>query len=370
MNWKHCNLWALSVIAVLSCPIDSRGISLQNRKGIVLQVVAVADSRFTNWTTISQVFQRANELTSTQTNIHIQVLVNYLQEIAHPGLVQGMKEFITDGLYGYWNIPFDLAFIFTSNASTSIGGIPTVPPTACRSDSIVLVNLLEHNPWMDNEPKRFSTEVLAKFVAGSIYQTVFSFDPSSMVTDCKRCSPEHQACLSSNYFLNKDLNDTVCQHIPYELGFCLNKHTLNRGNGTFSSLTIHRNGVKEDGEHCDCFFRQTRCKQTCDKHGKNISNLMTSTTASTTVTTSSVGTTSASTATEAVIEEKTAVTEPNPTALKIIFILVMSASLMSIVVVYVMYVVTSFIFMSRKAVTKPTLDFDTINTVDSSVFVP
>ena len=342
MLWKQRLLHFLVLIAVLCCPIDSKGVSLHSRRGFVLQAVVVADSKLISLTSVNEVFQRANDLTSFETNIHIQVPVNHILDKSNSSSVQAMKNImknILDAFHLYWRNSYDLVFLLTDNPSLSLPNSPRVPQTACQPDSVVFINL------MDKSNSIFSTEVVAKFVAGSIYRTVFSFNSSSMITDCKKCYPKRQACLSSNYFLNTVLNDTVCQHVREELGICLSQSSLMTGNGTFSSLTIHRNGVKEDGEDCDCFFRQTRCQETCDKFGKKI-------------------TVSASVTTE--VDDQNS--QPNITPSKtviIITIIVVSASLITVIIVYVVVVIVRRIMAKGSTILK----FQTIKTVNSSVFV-
>lgn len=224
------------------------------KNALLIQVfVAAQNSIYYGKGKMTEIMERANRISSQETNIHIQVIGYWVFQIQpltkEPWLYYSNK---ISEFYGSKGI-YDMAFLFMRESEAVIAS-----HLICNKNAIHAIS----TRFLTHPDKYEDYEDLSKFVVGSIYVNAMM----EKGQDCSNCTTKQQFCLNSTYLHNKPEDDNRCKEVKD--WDCLNDFRFGWKQEEVWPLTIHGNGVVEKGEECDCWYHTPACSQTCDENGK------------------------------------------------------------------------------------------------------
>ena len=244
---------------------------------------------------IRQIFEGASRITSSQLNIHLQILDYKRIELYYwyfpdPITLLEVMQSKAEEMYDKW-VHFDHFILLHTNNFTSGTLTPYQPifleNNACSKHSIGLLNIRDgdtRDKQVKVLPKDNLSRLIAKDVMWSVFRTFYSqsrckCDDSSicLTEDTLFGFRQTNSSMASSCF-KTDLNflltglktlDTL--KVPNELRKGDDSHNYDcldndrpPGKVANRSISICGNGIREKKEQCDCFAFDQKCASNCD----------------------------------------------------------------------------------------------------------
>lgn len=273
MNLQIIVIFTFSGLVVVTQGADD---PLKSKRGMVLGIYVVngLSDTFPEFQ-VKRVIQGANDITSREANIHLQIIgsddkraVAHLQTSQKPMLV----DMIDVGVITYVDkTKYDTFIIFFNDTRFSIPK-PFVNIT-CNVASVNVIYATDKTGSLHAKAK------LIRFVAGSILMNNYFYgDINDLVSLPETClCSGNQTCLSDDLSFQTTsekasscFKETFCKLLTNETGLDHRKEANVTYDCLFKDLdvnnshwTIAGNGIVEEGETCDCFYYDSECKEGC-----------------------------------------------------------------------------------------------------------
>lgn len=280
MDWKCFTIVVVVLLIMTTTQGTQDYMDFESERGFLVQLFVAADATHMPLERVQEIFGKANNVTSSEANVHLQIINTSLLSYESNRVTQNTwRRTILPKMSQNQRIKYDLAFVLVRNL---LGSFPLRTAKSACND-VNFVNLINIKNGYITE---WTTEHLVTLVAVMIKYNVLEKVPSSLSSqyfrnyaDCQstnRCVPGKEVCLNADLAPNDDRQEHNCFVLRPQTSCITNYEELTATEAS-TALTIHGNGIRELGEECDCFFRDRECKMTCDAFGKMITTTTVST---------------------------------------------------------------------------------------------